>query len=98
MERVASGQDPVADWLRKGKPSAQKKAPPPAPSSPRASAEEAIGEFQSLIFDLTFDQAREAYIRLLVGRGFQRPPESKSARVRYDFLLGKNVALDSGPK
>jgi hypothetical protein len=38
----------------------------------RVNAERAISEFRSMIFDMTYDQAREAYMRLLVGRGFSK--------------------------
>jgi hypothetical protein len=40
--------------------------------SARAAAEAAINEFQAMIFDLTYEQAKDAYARLLVGRGFDR--------------------------
>ena len=50
--------------------------PPPAVAEPelpaRVNAERAINEFRNKIFDMTYDQAREAYMRLLVGRGFSK--------------------------
>jgi hypothetical protein len=42
----------------------------PAPHSARANADWAIHKFQSMLFDLTYEQAKDAYARLLVGRGF----------------------------
>ena len=38
--------------------------------SARANAEQAINQFQAMLFDMTYDQAKDAYARLMVGRGF----------------------------
>jgi len=40
--------------------------------SARASAEGAIREFQCISSNLTSEQAKEAYIRLVAGRGFKK--------------------------
>jgi hypothetical protein len=83
-----SEKDRVAAWV--GHDIVPDREPPPDPVPARVNAERAISKFQSLVFELTYDQAKEAYMRLLVGRGFpktgplprvlpaQAPPSTKN--------------------
>jgi len=78
-------EDPVAVWLDTEIPNPEEvilEKPLDEESSPRVCAERAIRKFQSLIFSLPYDQAKEAYARLIVPRGFDKtsPPANAEAR------------------
>jgi hypothetical protein len=70
-EEKPACEDPVASWLNQTGAGAADEGGAQERSA-REAAERAIREFQKTIFDLTFDQAKEAYIRLLAARGFNR--------------------------
>jgi len=69
-KRTSAREDRVTTWLEQTSEGAEVKSS--RKPSARDSAEEAIRYFQRLFFELTFDQAKETYIRLLVGRGFNQ--------------------------
>jgi len=78
-------EDPVAVWLDTEIPDPDQvilEKPSNEESSPRVCAERAIRKFQGLIFILPCDQAKEAYTRLIVPRGFDKttPPANGEAR------------------
>ena len=73
-EEKFAPDDPVTAWLNQteGQTDGGRKATESQALPARVCAELAINQFQNLIFDLTYDQARDAYMRLLIGRGFNQ--------------------------
>ena len=72
----APARDAVRQWLDSP---ANSTPAEPVPPSYRMAAEEAVRCFQEIVADLDSREAKEAYIHLLVGRGFAPRHRSSSS-------------------